>query len=125
MNFLEGTLVGEDGRLGFDAGRWRLAVGNANLASHAGRRVVLGIRPEDLHLAQPGEVPDGSLRAEVALVEPLGDRTWVHLEVQDGLRLVARTDPRHAPACGATVLVQIPPDRAHFFQTGESGTRIG
>jgi multiple sugar transport system ATP-binding protein len=124
MNFVDGTLVGEEDRLWFDTGRWRLAMAPEGLAAHAGRHAVLGIRPEDLRLAGPREMADGALRAEVALVEPLGDRTWVHLEVEGGFRLVARTDPRHAPACGAALGVQIPLDRAHWFEAGETGQRI-
>ena len=46
--------------------------------TEAGVSVVLGIRPEHLHLAAPGE---GLLEARVDLIEPLGAETLVHVRL--------------------------------------------
>ncbi len=124
MNFLEGTAVCDGERLWFDGGAWRLAAPREALASRVGRRVVLGIRPEAIRIRPPGAPLSGVVRAEVALLEPLGDRTDVHLDLEGHPRLIARVESRAAPSPGASVSLDIPADRAHFFEADEQGRRI-
>jgi multiple sugar transport system ATP-binding protein len=81
MNFLEGELVQEDGGLSFRGRDLALPV-PADLASawqaFCGRALTLGIRPEDLRIAD-GATP-GTLRFVATLVEPLGGSWVVTLE---------------------------------------------
>jgi multiple sugar transport system ATP-binding protein len=62
-------------------------------------RVIAGLRPEDLELANgtPGD-REGRLRAVVEVVEYLGDEQLLHLD-SGGVRLVAKlpSDPRARP----------------------------
>ena len=83
---------------------------------HGQREVVLGIRPEHLRLA----AGEGALQAQVELVEPVGNETFVHLRCGEHA-LVARSLPEHAPRTGETVGFDIEPGRPHFFDaaTGE------
>jgi multiple sugar transport system ATP-binding protein len=92
MNFIEGRL---DGRGGFAADGLALDLGPhaGHDARHGAGDAVLGIRPEHVHLR-----PDGALRGEVTLVEPMGNHQVVWLRcgphllsalVHDGRRIDA------------------------------------
>jgi multiple sugar transport system ATP-binding protein len=83
--------------------------------------VVIGVRPEDVHLAKEGE--DGAARFEVAVSEPLGAET--HLVLRAGeveLRVRAPGfDPRPA---GTAVHVRIDATRMHLFEAAGEGKRL-
>ncbi|MFT3851586.1 MAG: ATP-binding cassette domain-containing protein [Ilumatobacteraceae bacterium] len=89
-----------------------------------GPDVVVGIRPEHVHLT-----PDGAHLATVRLVEPLGHETLVACElvgaVAGGTRLVVRLGPDEtAPAVGQDVLLDLPDERRHRF-SASTGERLG
>ena len=75
----------------------------------------LGVRPEDLALGDPSA--DGSLPAEVYVVEPLGNETLVEVKVGDWV-VAVRTERGWEAAIGAPVGLLVDPDTACFFDTG-------
>ncbi|MEM6693932.1 MAG: ABC transporter ATP-binding protein [Pseudomonadota bacterium] len=77
---------------------------------------VLGIRPEDLRVAE-----DGELAAQVLHVEQLGGDTNVVAQFQD-LQITARLFGQHAIAEGAAITFGIAPDRRYYFDKG--GARL-
>jgi multiple sugar transport system ATP-binding protein len=77
------------------------------------RRVMWGIRPEDIHLASPGPAQDGP-QALVDLVEGLGSDAHVSLNVS-GESLVARTPGDARPREGETVSVRLNLTKLHLF----------
>jgi multiple sugar transport system ATP-binding protein len=89
MNMLEATIEGEDGALAANLGSQRLALGNECLSSHPalkdfeGRKVIVGIRPEDIEDAAQARDADPArrLRGKVELREALGSEIMVHLSV--------------------------------------------
>lgn len=83
----------------------------------AGREVVVGIRPEDLHL-RPG---DEGLAARVVAHEPLLE-SGIATPALEGVELVVLTDPEVRPAHGDEVHVTADPDLTHVFdaETGDS-----
>jgi multiple sugar transport system ATP-binding protein len=83
--------------------------------------VVVGIRPEDVHLAKEGE--EGAARFEVAVSEPLGAETHLVLRAGDvELRVRAPGfDPRPA---GTVVFVTVDSARMHVFDRGPSEARL-
>ena len=89
MNMLESEVVRSNGGLAVVAGDQRLALGDEALAArpalrrYEGRRVVLGIRPEDLEAADlASDVPaDRRLTGKVTLREALGAELMVHFIV--------------------------------------------
>ena len=121
MNFLRGRLEREgagDG-LVFAGGANRLtlpAERAAALREHAGREVMLGIRPE--HIYGPAFGPDlpagETLSAEVDVIEPMGNELFLYLKGGDG-QLVARVDPRQQAHVGETLPVTLDLSKAHFF----------
>ncbi|SMO67233.1 ABC transporter ATP-binding protein [Halorubrum cibi] len=95
-----------------------LADPDAGDRSHA----VLGVRPEDLHLAR--ERPDlgeTEFDATVDVTEPLGDSLLVHCSVGDATFKMS-AEPRSSLDPGGTVSVTYDSERLHLFEpeTGEA-----
>jgi multiple sugar transport system ATP-binding protein len=151
MNLLEGRLEGDGDTLRVAIGDQRLAVPAQLLAArpalraHAGRDVVVGIRPETLEdAALAGDVPDGArLHGRLLLREALGSDVMVHLEVDareadvdavreladevggaplmaaDGAaRVIGRFGPRTGARTGETVVAAVDTTAMHFFDPG-------
>ncbi|HET6230292.1 MAG TPA: sn-glycerol-3-phosphate ABC transporter ATP-binding protein UgpC [Longimicrobiaceae bacterium] len=133
MNFLAGRLVRADGPafLSADAG-FRLPL-DASVSAVLGqadtRPVVLGIRPEDVRLAEGGSA-DAPRLGHVPLLleaaEPMGNETIVYLRAGAD-EVVARVPPRSLPAPGQPVEAAFDLARLHFFhsETGASLTALG
>jgi multiple sugar transport system ATP-binding protein len=129
MNFLEGRLVDEAGRLFFVSGE---APGEARLpvpawaapalraGSHVGAPIVLGVRPEALAVRSHArfETSDNAMAMKVWLVQPLGDRADVYFSTPHHPRIVAQMDAAAAVVVGETVSVYVDPSRVHFFAAG-------
>ena len=89
MNMVVATVEEAGDGLRVAIGDQRLAVSPEALEAHprlrayAGRRVVLGVRPEDLEDAAlvPDTPAEGRLRGRVMLSEALGSEINVHLEI--------------------------------------------
>src|SRR5579884_1998823 len=86
MNLVEADLVDRDGGLAVAFGPHRLPVeddvlwARPALRGHVGRKVALGIRPEDLEDAAlvPGSPPDRRLRVRVDIKEDMGSEVFLH-----------------------------------------------
>jgi multiple sugar transport system ATP-binding protein len=89
-------------------------------ASQAGlREIVLGVRPEHLHLADSGEIT-----GEVMLVEELGADALLHVRLgEGGSPMVARTEGRKSPALGQKVTFAVQPGDLFAFHP-ETGARL-
>jgi multiple sugar transport system ATP-binding protein len=89
MNMVEATLDRANGGVAVEAGGQRITVdeellaARPALAAYAGRKVVLGIRPESLEDARlAGDAPeDRRLRGRVQLTEALGSEVVVHFVI--------------------------------------------
>jgi len=93
----------------------RAAAGDAGLSE-----LVIGIRPEHLHLANGS----GELSGEVTLVEELGADALLHVRLPEGgSPVVARTEGRKSPAPGQQVTFHVQPDDIFAFNP-ETGARL-
>jgi multiple sugar transport system ATP-binding protein len=130
MNFLEGSLVPENGALYFYEGkggpaRLRLPAAFApRLEGRVGRPVTLGIRPEGIRkrAGVPGAASDTILCLKVNVVEPLGDEMILYLSTgtQD---LIAKMDAHERVQVGEDMEVAVDVDRCHVFDA-EDGTNL-
>jgi multiple sugar transport system ATP-binding protein len=120
MNMIEATVVAENGsmRVRNDARSFDLAVDAAHrpaLDPYAGKRVIFGIRPEDLEAAgiQP---PSGanSITAGVEVVEPMGAEIYLYLNVA-GQTITARIKSEQEPEVNKAFSLNVAMDRAHYF----------
>jgi multiple sugar transport system ATP-binding protein len=158
MNLLQGTLIGgEDGDLELDLGSQKLQIDRAvlnqrpALRDYFGRKVVAGIRPEDMEDAALVPGADGTrLQSTADLVEAMGSDVLVHfvvdapqvvtddtkelardvgtdvlgaLEARPHTEMVARFSPRTRARVGEPVTVHISIDRLHYFDP-DSGLSI-
>ena len=134
MNFFEGRVVDEGGRLWFDEGTGKLpvparAAEALRARAAAGGDVVMGVRPEALALRGAGAGPGGAtLAMKVWLVQPLGAKMDVYLQTERHARIVAHVDASAegaaTPAVGDTVLATVDMERAHFFEPGDNGAAL-
>ena len=115
MNFMVGTL--QDGRLKsaqFDIKpNGELA---SKLAAYNGKKVYVGIRPENLNLPG-GDIAeqDNVINATVDVVEPLGAETMVIASVGGDQSIVARVDPHTGVRAGENIQLLADLSHLHAF----------
>jgi multiple sugar transport system ATP-binding protein len=129
MNFLEGTIVDEGGKLWFDEGSGRLAVpdrAKAALSAKVGSTIVMGVRPQALGDGSNGAAAskDNVLAMEVGVVEPLGDKMDIYLSTARHRHIIAHVDAKPGIVPRQMLNVYVDLDRAHFFETGELGKNL-
>jgi len=136
MNLYEASL---DASGGLVLGSQRLPAPRlAGLAAQAGRKVIVGVRPEELTTGGSGEA---ALAADVRMVEPLGSELHVFFSIDApeaggksaadtgllaGQRYngIARLDPRSGVRAGSRVTFGVDTSRLRFFDP-DTGLAIG
>jgi multiple sugar transport system ATP-binding protein len=153
MNFAEADLVSTNGSAVMEFGGQRLRASDRVLGArpalrtYEGRKIIVGIRPEDMEDASlaTGAPPDRRLRVVVNLRETMGPEAYLHFPVktapvvmgsangagtegEEGARVdpaettfVARVTARTAAREGDDLELVVDTDALHFFdpQTGE------
>ena len=119
MNFVPGALR-RDGGLRFVSADGALACpAPPALEAHAGRDVVLGVRPEHLRPADPEEAP---FEAALRRVEPLGSELVLYLEA--GANPIVCRLPAEVPFGDGTLHLACSPEVLRFFDPATE-RRIG
>ena len=119
MNFFDATLKEEDGRVIINTQAIRVPLSpsaSAIYRPHLGKRVIFGIRPDDIHdvdYQPPGIIP-AVVEANVDVVEQMGNEMILYLEEQ-GKTFIARTDPRTQARVGQRMGVAINTANIHLF----------
>jgi multiple sugar transport system ATP-binding protein len=120
MNLFPGTVTTAAGQPVFSGAdaqaaplRLHLPERLARTLPAGGSSVVLGIRPENLHVAD-ADHPGRTASAQVSLVEPMGAETFLHLATGT-TPFVARVAPSVRPALGEKIVVSFDLERAHLF----------
>ncbi len=115
MNLLDLSVT--DG--GVNLGDMVYPVDRSVLSKAKGAKVTMGMRPEDMTLAEHG------LAAEVDVVEELGADAYIygHVVGENDLQVIARTEGRNPPKKGDTVHFA-PTEHVHLFDA-ETGERLG
>jgi multiple sugar transport system ATP-binding protein len=126
MNFIEGELARANGGLEFRGAELTAALSEAAsraLTEHAGRGIVLGIRPEDIYESTDADKlqVSASIQAHLDVVEPMGNEIFLYFDL-DGRNTVARIDVRVPPRVNTDVDLVLDMESAHFFEkeTGRS-----
>jgi ABC-type sugar transport system ATPase subunit len=116
MNFFEGKLEDNGVFLQFKNLRLDLAgLLKVTLVRLAGRSLTLGVRPEDLHLA---DADQGWISGIVDLVEDLGSDQYLHVRC-NGIDLVARAGREVSVRPGDRIGVNVDSERLHLFLDGK------
>jgi len=120
MNLIEGSIAAENGSLHFrdDAGGIQLEVDPAHraaLGAYAGKRVIMGIRPEHFaeNAAQVART-GSSIVTKVDVVEPMGSEIYLYLAVGKCV-LTARIDTEREPAVDSAYVLDVATEKAHYF----------
>ncbi|MFN7967278.1 MAG: sn-glycerol-3-phosphate ABC transporter ATP-binding protein UgpC [Acidobacteriota bacterium] len=119
MNFWNATLSADGNQLvGSKASLPVPRVLSAATASKGGRKVVVGMRPENVFETEAGGGRGelATLSGVVEIVEPLGHEAIVYLRIGDDL-VAAKFYPHRAPKPGATVGLSIEMDNLHLFDS--------
>ena len=121
MNFLSGTIQAIGDKVFFNEGQFKLRVVDEmmpKLASHDGKDVKLGIRPEDLYdKLFIAEAPaESTVTATVEVVEPMGSEIYLHLKVGSH-NAIARVNPQARPEVNQDLDLVFDMGKAHFFDS--------
>jgi multiple sugar transport system ATP-binding protein len=128
MNFFDATITASDGNIFLDTGAFRVQVPENKTAvykPHAGKQVIFGIRPEDIHDANfaPPSIHRANVEGQVDVTELMGNEVIVYLVVGN-YQFLARVDPRTDFRVGNTVQVVFNMDNMHTFdRESESAIR--
>jgi multiple sugar transport system ATP-binding protein len=130
MNFLEASLVGEEGAIATVrlAGGAQAEVAADVMNAAVGAKLTLGVRPEHLRLRSAGEGVGEGIPGTVGLVEYLGDVTLAYVQVEGAPEMVAvkcgagAGSGETVPAVGARVLLAFDPAQGYLF--GEDGAAL-
>ena len=88
----------------------------SRLRPYAGRDVTIGIRPEDLQVANGSHPPGLCFDAMVEVVERLGPEILLDLQVGEQT-MVAAVEPTVRAKRGDKIRFALRPERLHFFDT--------
>jgi multiple sugar transport system ATP-binding protein len=119
MNFFNGTLVNEEGKVYVDTGDFRVRVPadrNEMFAAYNGKEVVMGIRPEHVHAPEfaPPNIVGEPVHATVEIVELLGHE--LHLFMNSGTQnFVGTVDPRFGVQPGNSIDIVFDMNNMHLF----------
>jgi len=129
MNFLEGKIASEGGKLWFDEGTGRIVVpdwAKDALSGKVGSKVVLGIRPQaisDRPHATDG-MKDNIIEMKVGVIEFLGDKMDVYISTTNHSHVIAHIDAHRGLVPGDTRPMHFDLNRMHFFERGELGAKL-
>ncbi len=129
MNFIHGEIVG-DISIYFKKQENGLSVELNNdykalLSGYRGKKITLGIRPEDLYVFDSSYVPKSVVEVDLVLdvVEPMGNEIFVYARSGDE-GIVARVAPQTLPNPGETIRLAMDLTKLHFFDV-ETEQAIG
>jgi multiple sugar transport system ATP-binding protein len=119
MNFFDATVTGSGEDWWLDTGAFKLPVPadtKAKAKEYAGKTVVFGMRPEDIHDRDyvPGKINAAPVSATVDVMEPMGAEIYLYL-MSGKSSYVARVDPRSQGRPGKALDMMMNLDRLHIF----------
>lgn len=131
MNFFSGSITGDIHEMYVDSGTIRLRLPQYQIEQlgqkNVGKKVIFGIRPEDIHHPQykSSGFNEQLVETTVDVTELMGNEIFVYLQTGDQ-SFIARVDPRADMRPGDKVKMAFNVDKIHIFdqETEESVARI-
>ncbi|MBI4761307.1 MAG: ABC transporter ATP-binding protein [Chloroflexota bacterium] len=119
MNFFPGKLRRQDGKLLVDTGDFALTIPPSHVQTyeaHAGKDIIFGIRPENVHDVDfiPPNIVAERVSVKVDVTELMGNEIFLYL-VSGRNTFVARVDPRSKLRIGQQAQVAFDMDNFHIF----------
>jgi len=141
MNFFNGAVRNANGRMTFEEGKsgsggltfpdngFTLPLDSLpqavrdRLVSRVGVHLVLGIRPEHLHL-EPVDGSPVAIKVRLNVIEPLGNDMDVYMSTSGHEHVVGRLEARMGMQAGVDATVHVDLRKAHFFEPGDTGMNL-
>jgi multiple sugar transport system ATP-binding protein len=119
MNFFPGTMRKDGGKLYVEGDKFSVPIPEHRAAPYqawVGKKVVFGIRPEDIHNPEflPPSIHAEKVPAKVDVTELMGNEIFLYM-VTGSNNYVARVDPRTRFKMGDQVEVAFNMDNFHIF----------
>ncbi len=113
MNFLKGTVASvKDGAVEIRLPDDKLVSFNHDTPANEKDEATIGIRPEHLLLSETAE---GLLKAEVDVVERLGDVSYLYCTLSDGTPIIASSPGTSLATTGDTIHLTARTEKIHVF----------
>ena len=130
MNFFDATIVESDGKMEVNAGGFRLEVPAEKAMEwkeHAGKEVIFGIRPEDIHSKAfaPPHILESDMAAKVDVTELMGNEIFLYCLSADNKQFISRVDPRVRVSNGEDIELAVNMANAHIFDPKTELTLAG
>ncbi len=121
MNFLNAVCNVDGDKVSLQVGPASIALPEAKAkklieGGYAGKEVVLGIRPEDIHDEEAfiAASPDTVIEATIHVYEMLGAEVYLYFDYED-TNVTARVNPRTTARTGDTVKFALDAEKIHVF----------
>ncbi len=121
MNFMDAVVKVENKEVKLQVGPYSFKLPPAKAkkvidGGYAGKTVVMGIRPEDVHDAPEyiASSPDTVMESTIRVYELLGAEVFLYFDVE-GHNITARVDPRTTARTGDTVKFALDAEKIHVF----------
>jgi multiple sugar transport system ATP-binding protein len=115
MNFFRGRVLDDRSlQLGSTVLRGASTAAIPDLASLAGRELIVGLRPEDLIMTTEASPDSATLAARLEVVEPVGNEIFLNLRYEEQA-LVARVLPQALPEVGSVLNLGVRMTALHLF----------
>lgn len=128
MNFIEGKIIKKDERLYFDEGLFKVRAGESSkkpLYGYIDKRVMLGIRPEDIYdkLFISEAPPENTIKAFLEVVEPMGVESYLYLKTKEN-RFIAKVPGSQKPGSNQDMELVFDMSKVHFFDKDTNRTIV-
>lgn len=116
MNFLQVTVEKEGAGCVLVFGDYRIPVNKPELNSYIGKKVIMGIRPEDIHAEESFlSISGGSnIEAKVTLAEMMGSEIYLYIECF-GQKMIARVPSRTELRADDIAKLALDMNKIHIF----------
>ncbi len=121
MNFFNGVMKNEAGKMTFEEGTFTVEIVSAErkakLESYSGKKVVFGLRPEDIGSPMAESTPGmPKIHAVVEVIEPMGSEAYLYMNTGEN-DFIARVDSHRQCRVGDKMDLAIMLPKAHIFDT--------
>lgn len=111
MNFFNGNLIYNDTTSTVEFNNNSIKVDSSKLTVNENKEIIVGIRSEDVRLANEGK----GIPAYVVMIETLGSECLVYLKLEDNTEFIMKVQGRCAFHNGDTINVEFDNDKLHLF----------
>ena len=128
MSFIYGKIIKKEGRLYFDEGLFQVKVSEDSrkpLLNYINKKIILGIRPEDIHdrLFVSDAPPENTLKVFLEVVEPMGSESYLYLKTKEN-RFTAKVASSQKPVADQDVELVFDMSKVHFFDKDTEKTIV-